>query len=131
MIQANELRIGNKVLFEGMLLTVKGIKEDEATFVEASAAVEYPDIDPIPLSPDILEACGFEIPHHSRAHRLTIAYEDSNSPCTLQDSGSGIQICRSDIGAICAPVFSLHQLQNLLFALTGTELSINLQQVKG
>lgn len=82
---------------------------------------------PIQLTPEILEKCGFAYARkNSSVLQFKIAYNDSDYPCSLQVSGSGIQICRSGIGAICAPIEYLHQLQNLYYALTGTELEIKL-----
>lgn len=141
MIQANELRIGNIVGYKYAEKAdisyhrVLAIGEFTARLSDYPGSGgwfdrEYEDIIPVELSPEMLQGCGFTTPEHSRVSRMTIAYANSNSPCTLQDSASGIQICRGGIGAICAPVFSLHQLQNLYFALTGAELIINLEQVK-
>lgn len=150
MIQANELRKNNKVLLEGMLLTVKEIKENEATFFETPAAVEYPDIDPIPLTPEILKACGFKYQdrdtNRKEPTRFYISpwfgnhrqyWLDMNFP--IFEGGGFFWWLNWDIGGgknyihlpEGAKVIYLHQLQNLWHSLTaGTELTINLEKVK-
>lgn len=87
---------------------------------------ELGDLKPIPLTPKLLEAAGFSCSEGSRVWMMKIKYQDGDYPCTLQQTGDGIQICRSGIGAITAPVYFIHQLQNLFFSLVGTELNINL-----
>ena len=64
MIQANELMVGNKAYFNGNVITIQQILSDS---VIAYMIADMPDdeysfseINPIPLSPEILEKCGFE-----------------------------------------------------------------------
>lgn len=123
MIKANELRIGNYILFkeygkgEGIIGRIK--PGDFGRVVGGSD--EY---HPISLTDDWFKCCGFIRKEGSRVWILPIDYIDSDWPCTLQLSGSGIQICRSGIGAICAPVFHVHSLQNLYYSLTGQDIAI-------
>lgn len=150
-VKANELRIGNFIYDEEKALCkIIGFQPfehstrcDEAEGCEILVDIFPPDgkikrgymvstkeASYISISPSLLEACGFETPGHSTVQRLIIDYADTDYPCTLQVSGSGIQVCRSGIGTICPEIKYLHQLQNLVHILTGTELSINLEKVK-
>ena len=119
MVQANELRIGNKILgiAAGILITV-----DMHFFNEC-----YDDdtmLDwymPITLTEDVLVNCGFEKvksdygPAETDDYTLGILYFDMANQST-KISG---KYCLSFIPE------SLHQLQNLYFALTGSELIVN------
>jgi hypothetical protein len=85
------------------------------------------DLQPIPLTPEILEKAGLVKDKRSGVAMRTIAYSDESYPCTLQVSGGGkMLVCRSGMYSIGAPCEYLHQLQNLYFALTGEELNIEL-----
>jgi hypothetical protein len=107
MVQANELRIGNWITDD------KGIpfKVDEIRHWY------YSDAEPIPLTPEILEKCGFE--------REGLQCDYTLGDVDLYESGNGYRfgisgyVMQHEIG-------SLHQLQNLNYALTGVELTINL-----
>lgn len=137
MIQANELRIGDIVQSKtGVWLTViqispGSIMYDRFDMKAVAGTCGIGEIFPIKLNSEVLETSGFARAELSRIYMKTIAHEGTDYPCTLQiNFGEGIQICRSGIGTLYAPVTSLHQLQNLFFALTGTELTINLEKVK-
>lgn len=140
-IEPKDLRLGNKVMVSHKVVTIESIDEQginsttsggyypgdweieyEARFGGTSFWKNYPEPESIPLTPEILLACGFTHRPGSDVLMLTIAYEDGDYPCTLQKTGDGIQICRSGIGAITAHINSLHQLQNLYHSLTGREL---------
>lgn len=124
MIQPTDLRIGNKV----------EPKPDYANQFPAICEVtqvyktgftvdyHYPGawFEPIPPSPEILEACGFEF-HPSKGRLcypidigIVLAYYDG----TLYNYESG---------SIIKCIY-LHQIQNLIFAMTGRELEIKMKQ---
>lgn len=126
MIQVNELRIGN--LFQ----------DEDSTFCYFAGAWQRADgwiirdsgnntykeaqVYPIPLSPELLQACGL----HSQ---FTPSFETDDGDLTGM-----VQYWYKD-SFIFIPekwphIKDLHQLQNLYFALTGSELSVNLEKVK-
>lgn len=148
MIQANELRKGNLVSFginEVVYLTVETIGENgingkyniDEDFV--AEGVEYSpyfdeykfkDIDPIPLTPEILEQAGLYTPN-SRG-QLEIGSNTISFRAMLNEAKEGnitFEIITEEIeNSFFLPVKvkHLHQLQNIYFALTGEELEINL-----
>lgn len=127
MIDPKELRIGNWVIFDGRHEQILGdISGPHGTYPESGN-----NLSPIPLTPEILEKCGFEVykdnpywknPNYVFYH-LTIGYE--SFPIAIVD-GEIVKYfaCEDDeYSWFGRPIISLHQLQNLYFALTGTELN--------
>lgn len=106
MIGISELRIGNWVTAPAF---VEPFKVDLLTFHQADF------IEPIPLTPEILEKCGF-------VHTVGNNYETINFRVWLESTGTYIFFERK----IRLRLDYLHQLQNLYYALTNTELKINL-----
>jgi hypothetical protein len=97
-MKSSELRIGNWVKIGKHQTTVSHIMGDEDFF------------EPIPLTPEILENAGFE-------------------KCSCGGWKGVVHIRRDDKGNLsCKDVqlSSVHQFQNLVFALTGDELEIDL-----
>lgn len=74
------------------------------------------EISGVPLTPDILEKCGFkdELPWKYK----NLALDSEGRLSVIDQTGYGIIIARQ--------VKYLHQLQNLFFALVGEELKIEL-----
>lgn len=118
MIQANELRIGDEI-------DRGAVVEIHKDGVKVFNGLHYyeNEIFPIPLSPEILEKCGFS----------KTSYEEQS--WQISQSENGIVFCEDDKNGYCEVVLDfysqvrvryLHQLQNLYYALTGTELNINL-----
>ena len=134
-MQANELRIGNWVNdMVGTPLKVVAITEDDRIIYSADGGnylFEIKYAKGIPLTPEILERCGFEQtsnfhpegPTHTLKHRNGITFE----VCYLYKMVDVVE----NIGRIrIQNIEHLHQLQNLYFALTGSELEIkNLVEV--
>lgn len=123
-----ELRIGNWLMFNGhtksQVYTLE-IMADGQSMVNYLDSTNDDMYDAIPLTPKILEKAGFErIPELSETHweyKLTT----KSSVKIFYHCGTSSFI----IGNPCASrttIIYLHQLQNLYFALTGTELEINL-----
>ncbi len=114
MIKANELRIGNWLSVQypdGIIGSV------QISFIDNEDIEEY---EPIPLTPEILEKCD----------RIPLVYNKeyfikSNPSFSIFYNSRKWQLKHSENEL---PVFIeyLHQLQNLYFALTGTELEINI-----
>ncbi len=136
MIQSNDLRLGNKVLWNDLICTVAGIQyfidadeNKEGHIVDLynngemvqTPYVSY--INPIPLTPEILEKCGFEKKYsHSNLSKYV-----GNGTLYWNDVMSLSYAFGHDYEE--EPIEHtqyLHQLQNLYFALTGEELKINL-----
>jgi hypothetical protein len=134
MINANEIRIGNWVEYGGETLSVGGISESVATlypkppvvnicYVLVPAEVSYDEINPIPLSPEILEKAGFK-------------WSNSINHWIITWGINGVHFIKFDeyydkfsfqLGQAHYKVLDyVHQLQNLYFALTGEELNIEL-----
>jgi hypothetical protein len=130
MIKANELRIGNWVQYDdGTTMLVDGILQSDVSLEGFPIVVGLSVIRPIPLTPEVLEKCGFKKHDDNPFFRMEFAYHDSSYPCYLiyDIEKDYIQVCRNFTSAADAPCKYLHQLQNLYFALTNTELTINLK----
>lgn len=112
-MQAHELRLGN---------WVKDGKENiQITVDELKALVNgRAEFDAIPLTPELLEKCGFEKGNEGYYHFSGGKFEYRWHP-----GGHFYLIVESDWNEI-EHLNHLHQLQNLYFALTGEELKIDL-----
>lgn len=124
MINANELRIGNKVgaFLKGVLVatfTVDRIeKENFSAIFDGKGGTMEAELLPIPLTDEILKRCGFEWqPEEKDVYGKKI-------------SGSWRHEAYEEYpGLFYLPSYipkHLHQIQNLYFAITGTELQISL-----
>ena len=144
MVQANELRVGNWLLFEGKEVQVESIdplhehKDDEVHWKGTISIKEYLFNDsrctgyiskwmhkftPIPLTPAILVKCGFT-PQYKR--------DSVFGNKLINFKMGGVHVFFSDGELKYVQIYSctkkhikyLHQLQNLSFALKGMELSV-------
>lgn len=133
---ANELRIGNWVNVEvrgkGLMpIPITDIlsKPEEAVNMIGDR-YDYPiyytsELRPIELTPEILEAAGWEAAKYysdSTSFKYGAFFWNENGWFEIELS-EGHKILSMDIKY-------LHQLQNLFYSLTGTELEINLETVK-
>lgn len=111
MIKANELRVGN--------LYLHGETIDD--FKEKQIAQDLADWHPIPLTLDWLFKMGFE-PYHMNP-RLEYFYHNIQGyyPFQIYQSREGHFFFNENLW-----LKSVHQIQNLYFALTGQELQIKL-----
>lgn len=122
-LTANELRIGNYVGYGALHTgiggydhyTVKEITENCAFFRESKVGEYHKDIAPIPLTEEWLVKFGFEVRPWGWVY--------------LNSNYLGFRLTlnkyRYEISGEKGPVMeSVHQLQNLYFALTGEELTI-------
>lgn len=151
MIQANELRIGNilKSVHTGEYikadwLVIKHVMDGNKQSPPYDMSSVY---EPIPLTPEILEKCGFEWV------KPLIAYTHDDMDCELSLNSEGTEnYALHDLntkgfgGTIPAtyydrkfyltsngeylvstnPIQFLHQLQNIFYMLTGEELEVKL-----
>ena len=125
MIKANELRIGNYV-HVGEMLTAP------ITSIIPELCNAY---EPVVLTPEILLACGFDIEpqkpktwykffkrEHDENYSSVFIGQLDEDPSGMYYSGFSSPTSWVNINNI----YHLHQLQNLYFALTGQELTVNL-----
>ena len=117
---ANELRIGNWLLSAktGEPFQVDSIPNDSEITAQ-----------PIVLSPDILEKCGFRKTQEGNMALPEVwsrNYQKRVVINTIDISIRGSDEIYWIEGNTIVELYSLHQLQNLIHALTGEELSINL-----
>jgi len=140
MIKANELRRGNmfyarqkQMLCTCLSVVQKGcdVKVIRLNPYPADkdhfgfTFVDYEEMDPIPLTPEILEKCGFDKSGlHcwiNRVDEYSLLIIQDNRRFELMDITSGETVLSWD-----TRVENLHQLQNLFFSLAGLELDVKL-----
>ena len=128
MIQAHELRIGNYVLINGECQQVNAIiagtpESDSASvayFVREVEESEYCtsiSIQPLPLSKEVLASCGFEFREYFKCWQKKIDGRRTDMEINLDYDI--VDFLRKPI---VKKISSLHQLQNIYFALKGIEL---------
>lgn len=128
-MKANELRIGNHIINDGCVCEILHLFGGTYNYCRLKTlqggdiVALYDLIKPIPLTHELLEKCGFAkagsnyekdwLLLHTHLERQTfdfLLYESSSRKLKA------------------TPILYLHQLQNLVFALTGEELEINLEE---
>lgn len=134
MVNVRDLRLGNLVAAGLIICEVTSIhlvpQINEAHirvsgFVDKDPQYCFYDyqLDPIPLTPEILEACGFvqsnEFDDTFRLNELDIYYRKGYCEWVVDDRGD-------NEGTRPRFIKHLHQLQNLFHSLTGQELEIKL-----
>lgn len=132
-MKASELRIGNLVQYGGVVNKVYLISHNyfqvESTDIPTFTANKNRAAEPIPLTEEWLLRLGFTKPNDWHCYKLVIGDDElQNLESSLQVSFEGcgfVQICWGGINAYSAQVKYVHQLQNLYFALTGEELTLN------
>jgi len=131
MIPANELRIGNWAYDKKINRNI----QFTSFFGLCNIESRPDDYDPIPLTPGVLEACGFRwngdrgSSKHYFLNGLRIALPSLVLSILRDCNAAGESqagLCGKSIGDRIY-LKHLHQLQNLYFALTGDELPVNLQ----
>ncbi len=131
MIHANEVRLGNLVyhrnwrkmvdMQEPIIGTITLISKNGFTIDNKWQASQA---EGIPITPDILETCGFErMPEFSNTH-WEYKMVTKNLTKLFYHCGTNSFI----IGQPCASrttIIYIHQLQNIFYALTGEQLIVN------
>jgi len=130
-ISPSDLRIGNwvyqKCTDEQRMVTPHDIYH-YAFPDDSRHVVELNDLHPIPLTPEILLACGFESYPDGGNVYSTYGYQHDDSDFFLQidwrrrDAGWWPMIKFSEFEVIGINIKHLHQLQNLYYSLTHQEL---------
>ena len=117
MIQAKELRIGNLVyIFHNRDVTVKNILNEYINIEESIDIFSYHELKPIPITEEWLLKFGFE------KETDVCGFKWSKGNFYILQFGKNAFYC--DYSLVFA-VDHIHQLQNLYFALTQKELTIN------
>jgi len=122
MIPVNELRIGNWYEVDATSLTEKSY----SVFEDWQQTENYIyDCSPIPITPEILGKCGFRIVNHIHGYSFYTFDRNVENKKHLPP----IDWCENKtlyLGYNVKHCESLHQLQNLYFAITGQELNVQL-----
>lgn len=126
MIAANELRIGNWVMYDNRLFQIEAISRSLPclnTDEFGIGVVDWNNINPIPLTPEILEKCGLKNGNSELDRNVFYSTNKHLAQFSVNISGSfGIYV-GVFIALRSVHLEYLHQLQNLYFALTNTELN--------
>ncbi len=152
MLQANELRIGNYVLEAGEWSRIYSLDDGGESYFRINDVMvnkisgrsligNEPRFSPIPLSPEILEACGFE----AEEARFINSFETEN-PFVIDCNGTTFECNKvaeiyggmpnefwkirfgDNTIYLLYEIKYIHQVQNLLYSLTGRELEIKMPQ---
>ncbi len=120
MIQFNEIRVGNWLKWKNNQQPFD-ITAGLLRTVEFWAHLDIGDIEPINLTPEILEKCGFASINNKPLYRKFLLESELLFADSLLTITNGNQ--RFELNIKCK---YLHQLQNIVFALTGEEMEIKL-----
>ena len=117
-MQANELRVGNWVQVKHTGHYVQIGHRDIGYIIEGSD-----NYSPIPLTPEILEQCGFEVTAGGKTSNYRYYASFGFVDVKFCEEGITTYLCFGGVKtAIHDSITSLHQLQNIYFSLTNTEL---------
>ena len=126
MIPSNELRLGNRVLVDKNLqqvsmITGKAVFTIDAEEGHEQAASEHSShqIEPVPLTDEVLKQCGFV--YHDYFKFWQLITTGTRSEMDIDRDYDVIDFMRKPIIKSLA---SLHQLQNAYFMLKGRELKL-------
>jgi hypothetical protein len=146
MLQAKELRMGNKVFNrKGEVITVQQLLSNALIYdtqinisrkvaansgrfyedsyvtevVELVKEIDFQDVTPIALTPKILEKCGFR---NFVRDEWIISY--GNTHTDFEFTSEGLRLRHSTPTRV--GIKSVHQLQNFFFAITGHELEVDM-----
>jgi hypothetical protein len=130
MISCNELRLGNRVLVDKNLQQVSMITGTAVFTIDAEeghepAASEHSSdqIEPVPLTDDVLKQCGFVYHDYFKFWQLkTTGITSEMSEMDIDNDYDVIDFMHKPVVRHLA---SLHQLQNVYFMLKGRELKLD------
>lgn len=147
MISTKELRIGNFVEFRhrhrdgdetNIIISVESISGIEVGVVGKGVTVSSNDIHPIPLTREVIEACGADISHTEyvcKASNMRVCYDTAKIHagdiefCLYRDDSDDVFVLSTEGELDFVKISSLHQLQNLIFTLSEEELAISCEQL--
>lgn len=122
-MESKELRIGNYISVYGEFKNVESIGYYGIGFNGGFAKYKLPNLEPIPLTEELLLKCGFEDCNSYKDYRL---YLPPHQEAYLELSIRNGIVCGFGISEdpMLLDLEYVHQLQNIYFALTGQELEI-------
>lgn len=132
MIASNELRKGNYVLYNNKFCYVSQVLWDRLEVCcnqegdEQYTECQYEEISPITLTVEVLEKC--HLAKHERFHYSNV-FVSEKSNFTINQLRDNLEISfgvSSNPAIVAKGNISLHQLQNLYFALLNEELQVDL-----
>jgi len=132
-MKANELRIGNLIIFDNLISGEQIIEVTPRFFSSLAGGRDFEDqknntelnnyYKPIPLTEEWLLKFGFEKGNKYWHNGLgSNIFYDLDNKYLRQAYGTGVNITMFAISAM--NIQYVHQLQNLYFALTGEELTV-------
>jgi hypothetical protein len=123
---AQELRIGNLITFNGKEFKVIALAENDVCINGFGGIAE--NFEPIPLTEDWFLKFGFLNCKKNGSNYFSDSIDDPNN-ATIRfahpDSDWIYSVGDDDHGIVFNKINYVHQLQNLYFALTGNELTLN------
>lgn len=122
-MKANELRIGNWIRYSQHYVRVKDILGHNWVKTYEIIDGDLDHYDGIPLTPEILEKCGF-VRHYD--DRLWYKLSDNEVRFTLWSYLIPDSYCFKFMTFRSSEIYHLHQLQNLYHSLTQTELNVEI-----
>lgn len=131
MISAYELRLGNYVLVNENLKKISVVTRTKVSTIDMKGNIEetqsennLESISPVPLTDDVIKACGFV--YHDYFKFWQRISTGIRSEMDLSPDYEVIDFMRKPI---LKKLTSLHQLQNIYFMLKGRELQIEKERV--
>ena len=128
MLQANELRLGNWVNYHNddtpfriIEIAISGLSVKNS---EEETWIELDQFSPIPLTPEILEKCGFIKLRNNWSENVPDTFKINL--LNLNNGDDILNLILNAVNAPCPKVKYLHQLQNIYFCLCEEELKIEL-----
>ena len=126
-MNAHEFRIGNYIKLDGVIAQVLAIDSDgKEAMIEALTSREnrikkaISKVTPVPLTPQLLtENCRFE-----KSGRYNIGLDDYRYFLEFKEGYISLLDRRGEVMIRFMDIRNLHQLQNLVYALKGTEMDI-------
>lgn len=132
MIQANELRIGNFILSDGLPVKIERIIDYYCIVRTRQGSLitcQHDLAKPIQIIPEILINIGFTTDEYKVEYRIGLPI-GNGSDLFIEDEGHPSMSCGIKTEDKNYNYFKdvryLHQLQNLYFAITGNELEVKL-----
>lgn len=125
MTNAKELRIGNLVLTPHGILPVRKILENFMTYLDRTGYPQecsYSHIKPVPLTPELLEKCLGNKNWVEVKRNVFVGFNKLTDDIYLQMEAKGVQPLYCPLPHIK----HLHQLQNLIYILSGNELNVEI-----
>jgi hypothetical protein len=115
-MEAKELRIGNLVTTSEILINIHKIKVgDISNILDGTYDSLGIEVSPIPLTEDWLVKLGFD--------NGTTKLLSEETDAIISYARAGCWVLSNGKGGLQLEMWYLHQLQNLYFVLTGTELT--------